>query len=381
MFYLLTFAVSLLLMCLSGYCRGALKLLLLAVSLLLPCLVAGFRDISIGTDTSAYAIWTFESASRNGLRPFLESYASLSAAGFNLFSWVIANWSCSFGIYLGAIELAFLLPVFIAIRHYFPNREWPGMAVVYLLMFTGSMNLMKQSIAIGFVFLSSVFADEKRPIPFLLCIAMGILFHQTAVIGLLVYPLFLTVARPLQLNGASKWRSLILVTIALIAISLVFVFGKRLIATFSFLKDSYQYQVGHVGEGGLQVSYLVLAVLLFVSWWTCRPFDVDGQNSVSSVGYLSREHARYDSFFALSLLGCALMQLDVVSLSLGRFGYYLVPFVGLFLAKLYVEGNRMSRMVSVLLLICLVVFFVRAFIILGGNQVYPYITSGGVVLP
>lgn len=109
-------------------------MLLLAVSLLLPCLVAGFRDISIGTDTSAYAIWTFESASRNGLRPFLESYASLSAAGFNLFSWVIANWSCSFGIYLGAIELAFLLPVFIAVRHYFPNREWPGMAVVLSLI-------------------------------------------------------------------------------------------------------------------------------------------------------------------------------------------------------------------------------------------------------
>ena len=382
MTYLITFCLSTLLVYFGGECRGSLRTLLVSCGLLLPCILAGFRDVTVGTDTSAYALWTYNAASSMQLIPFMERYAAYSAPGYNLFTWALANIS-SFGFYLGAMEVFFVVPCYLAMKRFLRGGEWICMLAVYLLLYAGSLNLMKQSIAIAFVLLSAVYAWQRRFAAFVALVALGVSFHQTALVGFLLYPAMALLIQKPRRPKSSKWRGLIIGSTIGLLLAGVFVFGRQLVIAFSGLKSSYEYQVGHIGEGSINVSYLALAIFLVLAWWFCRDADDDSSDALLAgvaSGVLLRSHALYDFFFGAAVVGCMLMQLDVVSLSLGRFGYYLGPFVSLSIARLYCCGDSSSRLVSAFFLLALSFFFMRTFVLLGGNQIYPYVTSWGLTL-
>ena len=380
MIYLATFVMTTMLFFLAGKCRGALELILAAIGLSLPCILAGIRGLDIGTDVMVYGIWTFRSALGSDLLAFLEAYSGVSPVGFNLFSWIVANLFCSFGVYLGALQLITIVPIYAASRYLFRKREWVCILCYLLLLYPLSLNTMKQSIAVAIGFAAVIFAFKNELLKYLIIIMVACSFHETGFAAALVYPLLRVIAEP-QLGHRlfGKWRTLVVFAVWAACVAALIVFGREIILFFSQFKDSYGYQVSHIGEGGSNESILVLAVASAAAWRLCRR-TVDSSSSLLAAGRAGCEvpaTAGYDFYFTAFLLACVLMQLGIVAESVGRVGYYLVPYAGLFVSSLVYDTEKKGLYAGVAMVALFVVYFVFAFIVRGGGEIYPFATVYG----
>lgn len=271
MIYLVAFALSTLLMYASGRCRGSLRVILAAMALALPCLLAGVRDKEVGVDVLTYAYWQYGDAKAMGLAEFMVAEASISAPGWNLLTWLVCHPTGSLAAYLTVIELVCVVPVYVALRRLAPGGEWAGWLTWLCLFYAFSMNGMRQSAALGFVLLSYVYVRERRVLPFLACVAAGCLFHQTAVFGLLLWPLVAMLRSPGRVKAFfGRWQALFVAVAVLAAVACAIAFGDKAVVALSVLKDSYAYQVAHLGANDVGWAQLYLLAVIIVAWLASR---------------------------------------------------------------------------------------------------------------
>ena len=383
MIYLAVFGLSTFLFYIAGKCRGVLYVVLATSAVLLPCVMAGLRGPGVGTDVMTYGIWTFRAASSSSLLGFLEAYAGTSPIGFNLMSWAVTRLFGSFEVYLGVIQLITVLPTYLASRYLFRDKEWLCMLHFFLLLYATSLNTMKQSIAVAICLLAMTYALRRRYLAYCVATLVALSFHETAIISIIAYPVLL-----LFVGGGSKkglfgrWRALVLTTLGAAAVAALFMFGEQLIRFISQFKDSYAYQVEHIGAGSVSDSILVIAAAVSLAWWFCRGLVTNSSTVIAipqgktAPGPL----ALYDYLFAMFLLGCVCAQLNVISESVGRLGYYFLAYGGAFISSLAFDTEGRGHLAVLVLVAVFVVYFVFAFIVRGGSEIYPYVTSGGAVI-
>jgi cbb3-type cytochrome oxidase subunit 3 len=116
--------------------------------------------------------------------------------GYSIYSIIFANLNVSDQLYLFIVAVTIILPIgYIWIK----NSKMPGLSVfIYLTLgfFTFSFSGLRQSIALAITFLSYKFIKEKKLIQFLLCIALAMSFHKTAIIFVIAYPLYYLRIKP-----------------------------------------------------------------------------------------------------------------------------------------------------------------------------------------
>lgn len=365
MIYIVIIGLPTLLAFLSDNTRGFLSKLLFCCAMLVPCFFAGVRDLSIGTDVMTYGYWTFLSAKSASLLSFLNAYSSISAFGFNLFSWLIAR-TGSFELYLAMIQGLTVLPICLYAKRRYPRSSWIAVVAYMLLLFPVSLNAMKQMIAVALCVPAFEHFDEKRPVAFCLTVAASaLLFHQTAIVALLYWP----ASKAIESIGGSKAffgkiQSFALFVIAMLTGLFIFIFGERLVSALSFLKDSYSYQVN---ASGTRLNYSAIVLLLgsIIIYLTNRSSFID-----------KGKDGRDVCIFALfSIVGAVLIQLNLIANSLMRFSYYALSFYPLFASGQVNKAERKTSYSTVFLLLLLIAYFVQTTVINGGNQVYPYTST------
>lgn len=382
MIYLAVFAITALLLYFAGKCHGALERVLAGAGLLIPCIMAGVRGLGIGTDVMVYGVWTFRSALGSDLLAFLDAYSGVSPLGFNLFSWLVSNASGSFEVYLGSLQLITILPIYSVAHYLFRRREWLCVLCYLFLLYPLSLNIMKQSIAVAIGFAAVVFAFEGKALWYLVLVLSACLFHETGFVAALSFPLLRIVSDPqLGYKLFGKWRALVLFLIGIVLAVAVFVFGEEIVRSLSIFKESYEYQALHIGAGGSNESALILAVFSAAVWWLCR-----GTVDNSSVRIITENPEReipalagYDFYFVAFAFSCVLMQLGLVAESLGRIGYYFLPFAGLFVSSLVYDTGKKGSYAAVMMVVLFAAYFVFAFMVRGGGEIYPFVTAGGDV--
>lgn len=367
MIYFVIIGLPVLLAYLSDHAKGSLNVILVVAALFVPCFFAGVRDETVGTDVMTYGIWTFRAAQAQGLVPFMQSYATISAPGFNVLSWIMAR-TGSFELYLGAIQALTVCPVYLYVRHRYSGYTWVAMAAYMLLLFPISLNAMKQMIAVSFCLLSYGLIERKRALAFALyVIAVAALFHQTAFVFLVVYPIVRLIYGVGEGSRAffGRGQRLAVAVLILLLFGLTFVFGSRLIELLSPIKESYSYQANAVGDR-LNYSALVMTVAFAITYLLNRPKAGGGTGLVREQEILG----------VLCVVGSLAFQLNVIASSLLRFAYYLIGFVPLYASSLLRGSKRTASLASVFILIAfLVLYFVQVCVINGGNAVYPYTSA------
>lgn len=385
MIYLLVFLLSAFLIYKASERNDSRCSTLLISGLLLPCILAGIRSNEVGTDVATYAVWTYEGALGTNLLTFLESYAGISPVGFNLTTWITANLFRSFAVYLGLLQFLTIFPIYLGSHFFFRKREWVSLLCYFLLIYPISLNIMKQCIAVSIIFAAYIFVYRRKPAYFILFTLLACSFHQTALIGLMIYPLHcLTVNWKKGRIIISRYGIQIVLVMTILFIAGVLLVGNQIISLFSYLKESYSYQVLHIGKGGPNESVAVIAAISLSAWWVCRKRACALKRDISAQQDNIQVHisqAAYDYFFLLFYIACVLMQLDLLSPSVGRIGYYFLPFSGLFVSSLYFEGDQFTRKTAVGLLFLFMAYFIFAFIVKGGGEVYPFEIFNGMVLP
>jgi hypothetical protein len=164
---------------------------LLLVALILPSVIAGCRDLTVGTDTLVYMEPLFRSGKSLYNYALFQDETSSIEPLYALLTYGVASctdnvaWLLFFQqfiiiscIYLSARKLRGYIPICFCIFIYF------------LAFFQHTLNIVRQMLAMSFCLMSFVYLYKHQLLKslFVFLIAWG--FHKTAFIYLIIYPIF-----------------------------------------------------------------------------------------------------------------------------------------------------------------------------------------------
>ncbi len=181
--YLLTFLLSALFIRLAYNYEKKNKgkylyYIFLFIAVAIPSIVAGVRDVTVGTDVKVYGLHFFRIYGIKGGEFLHSKYPS-----FALLAKISGIIYPNIHVFLGLIEFLIVFPIVLTLNRY---REIISIerAIFYfhLLFFNYSLNIMRQSIACALMFVAIHLAkDEKYPLAVLLIIiAYG--FHPMVIV-------------------------------------------------------------------------------------------------------------------------------------------------------------------------------------------------------
>lgn len=160
-------------------------------TILLPSIMAGIRDMTIGSDTSGYPLNIFnKSKMYNNLRSVLEN--TNEEFGFVLLGYVTSMLTNNIHYYLFFIEL--ITMSFIYLFAYYKRDKVPMsfFITIYMLMcYSESLCVMRQHIALAIFLYSIKFLEQKKYIKMSLLFLLSTQFHTTAVVGIVIYILYI----------------------------------------------------------------------------------------------------------------------------------------------------------------------------------------------
>lgn len=159
------------------------KLLLWIVIIFLGCVI-GFR-YDVGKDFSnysnAYDIITKQATFEEAHKWYTieESFFVLS-----FISKILGGTSQDIFLFYGFFTTVFYLCGLWYFHHEI-RMEWAVLS--YSILFFGSFNTIRQYLAMAIIFWGFRFVIEKKPIKYLLCVLIAVLFHSSAFVAILVY--------------------------------------------------------------------------------------------------------------------------------------------------------------------------------------------------
>lgn len=314
-----------------------------AVYMLCVCL----RGVSVGVDTKSYARY-FDTGSVFGWD--LAYYYGGSEAGFALLSGIIALFGGHefFFIVTGLISV---IPLVVLYYRESENGLFCCSFFLISLLFEFFFSGVRQGLAIGFGLIAFFYVQKKRPLMFLMFVAIAASMHSSAVLLLIIYPLYY--ARITQ-----KWIPLVIATMIVISLTREVLFGSVLLPMFGgdYL-EGYSYLTGESDQGNLAILFLVLAV------YACIMLDPK-QSDPKTLGFRN-----------LLLLVAAIHLFTPLHPVVCRVNYYFIPFFSIALSR--VNNRAKPTLVPVVQAanFVLPVFFVAYFLFVKGDSlmIAPYV--------
>lgn len=155
----------------------------------------------------------------------------------------------NYTVWLFILSAIYVIPIAILIRKYSLNSTYSYVVFWALGFCFFSMTGLRQTLAFSLVVVAFIFLMEKKPMMFFLTVLIASLFHITAAIFIIAYPIT-------QVSINKK-------TICLYAIAAIFlqVFGKSLLYILIQSNDRF---VGYEDFHGANLSGLIIQVLIFI---------------------------------------------------------------------------------------------------------------------
>lgn len=213
--------------------------------------LAAFRGASVGTDTPQYvnnflsiAGWPLERVAmlyRNDtvfyllvsmLGRFTENYTILFA--------IVAGWS--------------IYSMWRFVHKYSSDVALSIIILLALNLYQFTLTGMRQTIAMGFVIWAFDFLLQKKNLRAAICILVGGLFHQSAMITLILIPTNMLIKKVTR-NGA-------LITCGVLA--LVYVMRSNIARNLIVLIEDRNYSITD-GNNGLMMTFVIFALLIMMS--------------------------------------------------------------------------------------------------------------------
>lgn len=307
---------------------GAALCILIAV--LIPSIVAGMRDVSIGTDTQGYVTKIFNSTVASGGSAsqiyhsfggtYQIAYVALAQIGhvipdIHAFLFVVAL------VTFGVAAIAF---------NVFDRAHMAVPYLVYLLLnFNQSMNNSRQSVAISFGLLAAAALLRKRRVLMIVALVLAFLFHKSAIVLLSYIPIYLITewGRDYESNTRqrpSMFRGMMITLSVVAMVGMVVEFqalGPKLLSVLG-MEQEYgqyltQYRAGvsrHIAEGNVALFLLV---------------------------FLLRKRRRGGNFLALgTLYGVIVYFLTGISVYMYRVSIYFTCFPAMVCANSYLRSQQ-----------------------------------------
>lgn len=263
-YYLITLAAALLaeLFCRLGNKNKRSRWVVFVLIIVLFSFFAGARAATVGTDTRGYGISAYNTANAGTIGYFFfdSAYKSWSPLA-KLVMWLSANMGTTSFSYFFCLEALAVIPVLIASSR-LTTRWFPLAVVVFGIMFYPmSFNIMRQMISMGFILLCFERLVSRKLLGSVLSFLMALGFHNSAYIGLLIYPVYFI--------AISKSFSLFVKVALILTVSLAgLVLARPLLDFVSGVTGYFAAYVSGsavVDGGGLRTGLELVAIALGLS--------------------------------------------------------------------------------------------------------------------
>ena len=324
------------------FLKSKKRMLVLAV---LPmALLYGLRYEKIGNDTIGYVRFFETTVRKLSFSELFESGDERFEIGFKLYTKIISLFSDSYTIYF--IITAIILFGVLA-RFAYKYTENP-FVVLYMFMTLGTYAFyetgLRQALAMTVCLLAVDFVHGKKIIKFVLTVLVAALFHRSAYIFLLLYPLAHIKRTPFKI-------------IANVLAGLVAVGG------FSFFQDlfntwlGYDYEIEQMGSG--QIFALLVTVIVIYAL-----FVLSG-NKDSNIGQ--------GVIVQMALFSVIFWVLRLISRTAERISFYYTFGVYVYFAQTF--KNDKDKMQVVARMMFLIAFF-ALFYLRNSGAVYKFFWQG-----
>lgn len=357
----------------SRYARRILAL----IAIILPCILAGMRADTIGTDVKVYVEPLYNAAKQShSFSSYMSKkwyviwrymYVSKFEIGFTTLVYLIAKIGGSLGMVLFIIHILIIAPIYMGLRRL--NNGYPiclEMLVFYFMFYNASLNMMRQWIAMAFLFYGFSYLIDKNYIKYFLTIAIAFLFHSSALMGILIYFIY---------NYSTKKRDYIKLANFQLSASLVsvkiFIYGCIVLLSLNIIAVMLRTiglskYAGYIqGEGSIYLlpnQILLRApiiILLFIRWKKLLKTD--------------KLTPFYSSMIVLDLLSSQLMSINAYSFRITVFfsEYSIISYPALIYAGQKYRTNRLVTMVY--MMIYIISYWYYYYVFMGTHATFPYV--------
>ncbi len=305
--------------------------------------IQAFRGLSVGTDLVNYIPFFISSDS------LVYDSESVEIGYFYFNVWINKYISVDPSVFLAIVSAVFLIPVSVIFKKY---SKIPALSFIILASFViyiFSFSALRQTIAIGITTLSYIYVEKKKVVPFVAMVLFATLFHASAIIFVLVYPL-------------CNWINMTVKRYILsCCVGLVLLFTLKSVLDFILpyiFADTHERYMGYYSNE-VEAAYN-LAILIFIFFLTT---------------FLVKKPNKTDlNMRMIIFLGFWCQCLGLISQSAPRIGFYFFVFIGIVLANVVAEfsRNKENRLLASLGLSIFMVWFFFSKYTNGYLEVIPY---------
>lgn len=363
-----------------------LRITALIVAILLPCILAGLRDVSIGTDTQGYVSTLFDTASKSGdigeyyRSTFYHEYIDYPVADFDL-AYTLMAYFCAhvfrfFGSFLFLSELLVIVPVaagLIKLKKSYNISLSLSMLMFYFFFYNITYNAARQMLSIAFCFLAiSCLLSDRNYLLTALFSVIGFCFHKSGLMILILFVLYMF-ANVISRDKLKLFRKdnayLSVIVIFVFALICIFPLKSAVLSLLNHLNmERFTYYIsGSIVFSIKQLIYQVAFVFVLLIEY-------------KKVFVMNRETDTNNAIFVLFMLFiftvfCISCQLASVNENSWRIKILFDVFNIAFFSYLYNnECDKRKRYIILFILIVYMLFFWSyTFVITGRHQTIPYI--------
>ena len=194
MIYIICFIISSSLFYISSKQKNkAVGLMIDCIALLLPCLLAGLRASSVGTDVTVYLEPMFNLAKESNTfelfmsKSWYQGWNLRGVAdieiGFSVLVYLVTKIFNNFYVLQFVIQCLTIIPIYCGLKIKKEKNLWIGMLVYFCMFYNISLNIMRQMIALSFLFLAFQYFLKRRNKLYIFYSIIAISFHNSAILG------------------------------------------------------------------------------------------------------------------------------------------------------------------------------------------------------
>lgn len=252
--YVISFFFSLLFMRTAIFSKkGVVAIIYHIMAVLPPVFLLTFRSVDCGTDTINYTM-LFNNIEKEGLFAYVAGTRLEFLFASIMFGVKRMGLSIEYLFFISAILT--ILPIYIGslqIRKFGVNPLLP-MAFFYLFFYQYSFNIVRQSIAMSFVFLSVVYLIQNKIRSSLLVMIIAVLFHYVATISIIPFVVYITRFQ------STRNRALIVVLSSVIIVYLLqYVYAVKADSVMAHLEESASLQMSYFVEMAINLLFVAFA--------------------------------------------------------------------------------------------------------------------------
>lgn len=292
-----------------------------------------FRSVEVGTDLSSYTYHFHRYSTFSWAEILSGIFTGRFEGGYVVLSKLLSYITTDFHAVIMCCACISVIPIWCLYRKEAYSRFLTVLLFINIAPFSMYFSGLRQAMAMAFVFPCYIFCKEKNIKSFLLTVLTAVFFHRSALILLLLYPVY-----HLRLKRQIYIFSL------LPGLALVYIFQMPLFRfLLQFVGDEYleSYGAGVRSTGAYAVLLLLTLLLLY--------------------SFLIPDREKLDHDTAglrnLLILSTFLQVFSGVHSIAMRINYYYLLFIPLLIPRIIECGNAKYRVLIKFSIICMVLFF------------------------